>query len=95
MEAGASIINVSSVNGIRPTPNASMYSAAKHALEGLTKSVALESIKSGIRINAVALALLGHPDGKKSNLIILISALMFQVSYQSIVLGKSTKSSMQ
>ncbi|NAZ92714.1 SDR family NAD(P)-dependent oxidoreductase [Vibrio toranzoniae] len=54
MEAGASIVNVSSVNGIRPTPNASMYSAAKHALEGLTKSVALESIRSDIRINAVA-----------------------------------------
>ncbi|UTT86773.1 SDR family oxidoreductase [Vibrio pelagius] len=54
MEAGASIVNVSSVNGLRPTPNASMYSAAKHALEGLTRSVALESIKSGIRINAVA-----------------------------------------
>lgn len=54
MEAGASIVNISSVNGIRPTPNASMYSAAKHALEGLTKSVALESIQSGIRINAVA-----------------------------------------
>ncbi|WP_111639279.1 SDR family NAD(P)-dependent oxidoreductase [Marinomonas shanghaiensis] len=54
MEAGASIVNVSSVNGLRPTPNASMYSAAKHALEGLTRSVALESIKSGVRINAVA-----------------------------------------
>ncbi|WP_261883924.1 SDR family NAD(P)-dependent oxidoreductase [Vibrio pelagius] len=54
MEAGASIVNVSSINGLRPTPNASMYSAAKHALEGLTRSVALESIKSGIRINAVA-----------------------------------------
>ncbi|SJL83761.1 SDR family NAD(P)-dependent oxidoreductase [Vibrio palustris] len=54
MEAGASIVNVSSINGIRPTPNASMFSAAKHALEGLTQSVALESIQSGIRINAVA-----------------------------------------
>ncbi|HHX8296355.1 TPA: SDR family NAD(P)-dependent oxidoreductase [Vibrio diabolicus] len=54
MKAGASIVNVSSVNGLRPTPNASMFSAAKHALEGLTRSVALESIKSGIRINAVA-----------------------------------------
>ena len=54
MEAGASIVNVSSINGLRPTPNASMYSAAKHALEGLTRSVALESIKSGVRINAVA-----------------------------------------
>ena len=31
-----------------------MYSAAKHALEGLTRSVALESIADGIRVNAVA-----------------------------------------
>lgn len=54
MEAGASIVNVSSINGLRPTPNASMYSASKHALEGLTRSVALESIASGIRVNAVA-----------------------------------------
>ncbi|AEF54388.1 SDR family NAD(P)-dependent oxidoreductase [Marinomonas posidonica] len=54
MKEGSTIINISSINGLRPTPNAAMYSAAKHALEGLTRSVALESIKSGIRVNAVA-----------------------------------------
>lgn len=54
MKTGASIVNVSSINGLRPTPNASMYSASKHALEGLTRSVALENIVAGIRINAVA-----------------------------------------
>ncbi|EHZ7124153.1 SDR family oxidoreductase [Vibrio vulnificus] len=54
MKAGSSIVNISSVNGLRPTPNASMYSAAKHALEGLTRSLALENIGRGIRINAVA-----------------------------------------
>lgn len=54
MQDGASIVNVSSINGLRATPNAAMYSSAKHALEGLTRSVALESIGSGIRINAVA-----------------------------------------
>lgn len=54
MSKGAAIVNVSSVNGIRPTPNASMYSASKHGLEGLTRSVALEAIKDGIRINSVA-----------------------------------------
>ncbi len=54
MVQGGAIVNVSSVNGLRPTPNAAMYSAAKHALEGLTRSVALESISKGIRINAVA-----------------------------------------
>lgn len=54
MSKGASIVNVSSVNGIRPTPNAAMYSASKHALVGLTQSVALEAIKDGVRINSVA-----------------------------------------
>ena len=54
MKSGSCIVNVSSVNGIRPTPNASAYSAAKHGLEGLTKSVALEAIETGIRVNSVA-----------------------------------------
>ncbi|WP_330960916.1 SDR family NAD(P)-dependent oxidoreductase [Photobacterium sp. 53610] len=54
MGEGGAIVNLSSVNGFRPTPNAAMYSAAKHAIEGLTHSVALEVIGQGIRINAVA-----------------------------------------
>ena len=54
MERGGVVINISSINGLRPTPNASMYSACKHALEGLTRSVALEAIEKGIRVNAVA-----------------------------------------
>ena len=54
MSAGSSLVNMSSVNGLRPTPNASMYSATKHAIEGLTRSLALENISRGVRINAVA-----------------------------------------
>lgn len=54
MSRGASIVNISSINGLRPTENAAMYSASKHAIEGLTRSLALEAIKDGIRINAVA-----------------------------------------
>ncbi|MEN0036348.1 MAG: SDR family oxidoreductase, partial [Cellvibrio sp.] len=54
MDSGGCIVNVSSVNGLRPCPGAAMYSAAKHGLEGLTKSVALEAIQKGIRVNAVA-----------------------------------------
>jgi len=54
MGQGGSIVNISSVNGLRPTPHAAMYGAAKHGLEGLTKSVAIEAINHGIRINAVA-----------------------------------------
>jgi len=54
MERGGAIINISSINGLRPTPNAAMYSACKHALEGLTRSIALEAIEKGVRVNAVA-----------------------------------------
>lgn len=54
MASGSCIVNVSSVNGLRPCPGAAMYSAAKHGLEGLTRSVALEAIQNGVRVNAVA-----------------------------------------
>jgi NAD(P)-dependent dehydrogenase (short-subunit alcohol dehydrogenase family) len=48
------IINVSSTLGIQGGAGASVYSASKHAVEGLTKSAALEVAATGIRINAVA-----------------------------------------
>ncbi|CAH6661223.1 SDR family NAD(P)-dependent oxidoreductase [Pseudocitrobacter vendiensis] len=49
-----SIVNVSSVAGHKGMPNSSVYAASKHAVEGFTKSVALEVAAQGIRINAVA-----------------------------------------
>ncbi len=49
-----SIINVSSALGIKGGAGASVYSASKHAVEGLTKSAALEVASKGIRVNAVA-----------------------------------------
>ncbi|WP_281221923.1 SDR family NAD(P)-dependent oxidoreductase [Photobacterium sanguinicancri] len=54
MKKGGAIVNISSINGLRPTPSASMYSACKHAIEGLTRSVALEAVEKGVRVNAVA-----------------------------------------
>ncbi len=48
-----SIVNVSSMNGIRGMPGESIYSATKHAVIGMTRSVALEVAESGIRVNAV------------------------------------------
>jgi NAD(P)-dependent dehydrogenase (short-subunit alcohol dehydrogenase family) len=51
--AGA-IVNVSSVAGHIGFAGASVYTASKHAVEGLTKTAALEMAASGVRVNAVA-----------------------------------------
>ncbi|KAM4055509.1 enoyl-(Acyl carrier protein) reductase [Hirsutella rhossiliensis] len=50
---GASIVNVSSAAGIRGMVGFSLYSAAKHGVNGLTKCAAKEYGPMGIRINAV------------------------------------------
>ena len=49
-----SIVNVSSTYGHEGAAGASVYVGSKHAVEGVTKSVALEAARSGIRVNAVA-----------------------------------------
>ena len=46
--------NISSTYGHEGAAGASIYVGSKHAVEGITKSVALEVAKSGIRVNAVA-----------------------------------------
>jgi NAD(P)-dependent dehydrogenase (short-subunit alcohol dehydrogenase family) len=49
-----SIVNISSSFGHEGGAGASIYAASKHAVEGLTKSVALEVGRFGVRVNAVA-----------------------------------------
>jgi len=53
-QGSGSIVNISSTYGHDGARGASVYSASKHAVEGLTKSAALEAAGSGVRVNAVA-----------------------------------------
>ena len=53
-QGSGSIVNVSSTYGHTGAAGASIYSASKHAVEGLTKSAALEAAASGVRVNMVA-----------------------------------------
>lgn len=58
---GGSIINTSSVSGIRPQPANPVYIAAKHGVIGLTKSAAMDYSPRGIRVNAVAPGAINTP----------------------------------
>ncbi|MDB5995085.1 MAG: transporter [Pseudomonas sp.] len=53
-QCSGSIVNISSTMSERGAANASLYTASKHAVEGLTKSAALEGAASGVRVNAIA-----------------------------------------
>ncbi len=47
------IINISSTVGLRGYPYIAAYTASKHAVIGLTRTLALESVKKGITVNAI------------------------------------------
>jgi NAD(P)-dependent dehydrogenase (short-subunit alcohol dehydrogenase family) len=53
-EGSGSIINISSTYGHEGGAGAAVYVGSKHAVEGMTKSAALEAASSGVRVNAVA-----------------------------------------
>jgi 3(or 17)beta-hydroxysteroid dehydrogenase len=59
---GGSVVNVSSVSGIKPQPEASVYCASKAAVIMFSKAAALECLRKGenIRINSIS------PTGVKS-----------------------------
>lgn len=53
-QGSGSIINISSTYGHEGARGAAVYAASKHAVEGMTKSAALEAAAFGVRVNAVA-----------------------------------------
>ena len=58
---GGSIINTSSIEGLRGTPWAHGYVASKWGLRGITKSVAMELAPHGIRVNSLHPGLIRTP----------------------------------
>lgn len=54
LDAGGCIVNLASVSGLRGSPYNAAYAASKAAQISLTKSMAVELAKQGVRVNAVA-----------------------------------------
>ena len=62
IEAGSgAIVNISSLDGVAGMPYEAIYSATKHAVIGLTRSVAMEVAALGVRVNAVCPGLMPTP----------------------------------
>jgi NAD(P)-dependent dehydrogenase (short-subunit alcohol dehydrogenase family) len=64
MDAGAAIVYISSVAGLRPGSSIPAYDASKAGIVGLCRHVALEGARKGVRANVVAPGLIDTPLGR-------------------------------
>jgi len=74
------VVNISSTMGERGAANMSIYVGSKHAVEGFTKSAAIEAARFGVRVNAVApgpteTAMLERLTGSPDRMATLIAAV--------------------
>lgn len=81
---GGSIVNTSSVSGLRGVAYGSAYSASKFAVRGMTKVAALEFGRYGIRVNSV------HPGGVQTPMVALAadSSADSDAVYRGLPLGR-------
>jgi NAD(P)-dependent dehydrogenase (short-subunit alcohol dehydrogenase family) len=76
------VIQISSGAGSRGVPNVSIYSAAKAGIEGLLRSVAIETARTGVTLNAIALGLMANTGERMGD-----SALLQRV-FSTIPMGR-------
>ena len=89
---GGSIVNISSTAGHLPYPLRSAYSAAKWAIEGLTRTWAAELGQFGIRVNCVAP---GAVDGPRMDRVIAAEAETAGASPEAVRQGYQDQSAMR
>lgn len=84
LDAGGSIINVSSTRGVGPAPNSSPYGVSKAGVLSLTQTAAAEYAENRIRVNAIVPGPIDTPQFRGST----GSTAIFEERVRNIPLGR-------